>query len=414
MEKVQGINRNALVFIMMTTFLGAMGLGIITPIAPYLVTRYVQNSEGIGAIVGLLTAIYAVCQFIAAPALGALSDRFGRRSILLICLLGSAVGYLLLGLGGALWVLFLGRIIDGLTGANNGIINACIADIIPPDERGKYFGWTGAAMGVGFILGPAIGGLLAKFGYEVPFYVAAVITFINVIYGFLFMPETLPAVARVRSIKASQLNPVSTLGKVMGMPYLRWLLVAMFIYVLPFSALQANLSLLVKDSFNWDADTTGVVVSVFGIMSIFVQAVLLQWLLRRLSEYKVAIMGAAFTLVAFLLLASIVIFRSPIPFMLGLIVFAVGEGFLNPALGGMISGSTGAQSQGEVQGGMQSIISLAGIAGPLIGGELYDRLGHASSYLGGVVLCLLTLWVLVQFGSASATQNALAEKEVPA
>ena len=404
MATASSITRKALIFIMVTTFLGAMGLGIITPIAPYLVTRYVPNSDGIGVIVGLLTAIYAISQFIAAPALGALSDRFGRRSILLICLLGSAVGYLLLGIGGALWVLFLGRIIDGLTGANNGIINACIADIIPADQRGKYFGWTGAAMGVGFILGPAIGGMLAKFGYEVPFYVAATVTFANVIYGFFFMPETLPVTARVSAIKASQLNPVSTLGKVMAMPYLRWLLLAMFIYVLPFSALQANLSLLVKDTLNWDADTTGVVVSVFGIMSIFVQAILLQWLLKRVSENKVAIAGAAFTLAAFLLLASIVLFKSAVPFMLGLIVFAVGEGFLNPALGGMISGSTDAQSQGEVQGGMQSIISLAGIAGPLFGGELYDRFGHGSPYVAGAICCLLTLWVLVQFRGVAAAQ----------
>src|SRR5690349_6693738 len=184
-------NRKAMIFVIVTVLLNTMGFTLIVPVAPFLVTRYVSDPAMIGVAVGWLSSIYAICQFIAAPGLGSLSDRFGRRPLLLLCLLGSAIGYLFLGFGGALWILFLGRAIDGITGANTSIIIAYITDIVPQNERGRYFGIIGAIGALSIVLGPAAGGLMAKFGYEVPFYVAAGVAFFNVIFGLLFMPESL-------------------------------------------------------------------------------------------------------------------------------------------------------------------------------------------------------------------------------
>src|SRR5450432_3636647 len=278
-----GPDRKALFFIILTTFLNTVGLTLIIPLAPFLIAHYVSDSGSLGLTVGLFTSVYAVCQFIAAPGLGALSDRFGRRPILLLCILGSAGGYLLLGIGGALWVLFLGRIIDGLTGANSAILNAYVADIVPPAERGKYFGWIGAIAAISIVLGPVLGGFMAKLGYQLPFFVAGGVALTNLLLGFFFLPESLPKEQRTRSINLARLNPVSTLKDILAMPQLRWLLVAIFLTGLSFIAISANISLFAKDSLNWDTSAVGALFSVFGVTSIATQAVLLPWLLKRLG-----------------------------------------------------------------------------------------------------------------------------------
>src|SRR5215510_2166373 len=220
-------NRKALLFIIVTVILNTLGFTLIVPVAPFLVARYVSNPNSIGVAVGWLGSIYAICQIIAAPGLGVLSDRFGRRPLLLLCLFGSAVGYLLLGIGGALWVLFLGRAIDGLTGANTSIIIAYITDVVPSSQRSKYFGFLGAIGAGCVVLGPAAGGFLAQFGYPVPFFVAGAIAFANVLFGLFFMPESLTRDRRVNSLILSQLNPLSTLREVFLFPQLRWLIVAL-------------------------------------------------------------------------------------------------------------------------------------------------------------------------------------------
>src|SRR6266581_9416555 len=186
--KKGALRMQTLIFMMGTALLSAIGFGIIIPVMPFLVKPYVAPAD-IAMTMGWVTSIYALCQMFAAPVLGALSDIWGRRWILLVCLLGSAVGYVFMGIGGALWILVLGRVIDGITGGNFSILSAYIADVTKPEERGRYFGMFGAMIGVGFIIGPVIGGFLARFGVSAPLYAAAGITFLTVVLGFFALPE---------------------------------------------------------------------------------------------------------------------------------------------------------------------------------------------------------------------------------
>ena len=185
------VDKKAFIFGLMSVFLCGMGFSIISPVVPFLVEPYVSNASEQAFFVTLLTSVYAICVFFVAPGLGALSDRYGRRPILLICLLGSSIGYLIFGIGGSIWVLFLGRIIDGVTGGSISTIFAYFADITSKEERTKYFGWISAIAGIGAAIGPTLGGVLAKFGYAVPMYFGAIITLLNFIYGILYMPESL-------------------------------------------------------------------------------------------------------------------------------------------------------------------------------------------------------------------------------
>ena len=306
-----GIPRKSLIFIVLTAFLSTVGMSILGPIAPFLVSRYVTDSNSIGVTVAALTSLYAICTFFAAPALGALSDRYGRRPILLICLLGSAIGYLIFGIGGALWVLFLARIIDGITGGNITVAYAYIADLTPPGERGKYFGWVGAISGIGLIAGPAIGGLLAKIDLSAPLYFAAAVTLFNAVYGLFFTPESLKPERRATNFSIAGLNPFSTLSKVVSMAQVRWLLIAIFLYTLPFVALANNMALLGKDTLNWDASTAGALFAFVGVSDIFVQGLLLQRLIKGFGEARVALIGLVVVLIGYLLIASIVVVPSP-------------------------------------------------------------------------------------------------------
>lgn len=200
------INKHAIMFGFISVFLTGLGLTIVSPVFPFLVKSYTSNPSSQATAVTLLTSIYALSVFLAAPVLGALSDRYGRRPVLIISLFGSEIGYFIFGIGGALWILFIGRIIEGLTGGGISAIIAYFADIIPSTERTKYFGWISAVVGVGTTLGPTIGGALATFGNSVPMYAGAVITLLNAIYGYLFMPESLEKSKRSSRLFARHFN----------------------------------------------------------------------------------------------------------------------------------------------------------------------------------------------------------------
>lgn len=393
--RLQRPSRSILLFMMIVAFLNTVGMGIVMPVLPFIVQQYVADQSGLATTLGWLGSIYAICQFIAAPGLGALSDRYGRRPVLLVCLFGSAVGYGLFGLGGALWVLFLGRIIDGLTGANFSILAAYIADLTAPEERGKYFGMFGAIGGAGFIIGPAIGGLLARFGYSAPAYVAAGVTLASLVWGYFMLPESLAAEHRTSTFDLSGLNLFKQLGAGFGIPQLRWLLIATFCFSLPFAMMQANLSVLVIDQLHWNADAMGGLFLVIGTLDIVMQGVLAGRLLALFGEVKLTVVGLICELAAYVLFGMIALVASPLLLYAGAALYAIGTGFREPASRGLVSQAAGPQQQGVVQGSSQSIQSLAMVAGPLLAGTLYTQAGQGTPYwLGAGVMALAVLSVL--------------------
>ncbi len=390
----QTVDKKALIFGLMSVFLCGIGFSIITPVVPFLVQPYISNPEDQAIFVTLLTAMYAVCVFFAAPGLGALSDRYGRRPLLLICLLGSATGYLVFGIGGALWVLFAGRIIEGITGGSISTIFAYFADITPRKQRTKYFGWVSAVAGVGAAIGPALGGLLAKFGYPVPMYFGAIITVLNLIFGFFFMPESLDISNRLKKITFVRLNPFTQLVNVLSVKNLKRLLISAFLIWLPNGSLQAVFSQFTIDTFNWAPAIIGLMFSIMGIQDIISQGFIMPKLLKRLSDAQIAILGMASEVIGYSLIAASSLF-SFYPFIIvGMFIFGFGDSIFGPSFNGMLSKSVDTSEQGRIQGGSQSIQALARIIGPIVGGQIYVSLGHSAPAFMGMILIAAAIPVL--------------------
>lgn len=399
------IDQKALIFGLMSVFLCGIGFSIIMPVIPFLVKPYTANAADQAIAVALLTAVYAVCTFLAAPGLGALSDRYGRRPLLLICLLGSAGGYLIFGIGGSLWILFAGRIIDGITGGNISTIFAYFADITPREQRTKYFGWVSAVTGVGTAIGPALGGLLAKFGYSVPMYFGAAVTLLNFAYGFFYMPESLDKDDRLKSIPFVRLNPFTQLVGVLTMKNLKRLLISAFLLWIPGGSLQAVFSQFSLDTFHWGPTAIGLMFSIMGLQDIISQGFIMPRLLMKLGDRQIAVLGmisetAGYGLIALSALLSFYPF-----FIAGMFLFGFGDSIFGPSFNGMVSKSADSSEQGRVQGGSQSIQSLARIMGPVIGGQIYVSVGHAAPALMGVILAAAAVSVLYK-GTQGNTEAA--------
>lgn len=392
----QTVDKHALLFGLIAVFLCGIGFSIIAPVVPFLVQPYTSNPGEQAIVVTLLTSVYAVCVFFAAPALGALSDKYGRRPLLLLCLLGSAVGYLVFGIGGALWVLFAGRIIEGITGGSISTIFAYFADIIPREQRTKYFGWMSAIVGVGTVIGPTVGGLLAKFGYAVPMYFGAGITLLNVIYGSFFMPESLAKNNRLKEIALVRLNPFTQLASVLSLKNLKRLLIAAFLLWIPNGALQAVFSQFTMDTFHWQPALIGLMFSIIGIQDIISQGLIMPRLLVKLSDKQIAMLGMGAEVIGYSLIAASALFSYYPLFIAGMFIFGFGDSIFGPSFNGMLSKSVDASEQGRVQGGSQSIQALARIIGPVIGGQIYVSLGHAAPAFMGVILITGAILVLVK------------------
>jgi DHA1 family tetracycline resistance protein-like MFS transporter len=390
------VDKKALLFGLTAVFLCGIGFSIIMPVVPFLVQPYVSSSKDQAVVVTLLTSVYAICVFFAAPGLGALSDRYGRRPVLLVCLLGSAIGYLIFGIGGALWVLFLGRIIEGVTGGIIGTLFAYFADITPASQRTKYFGWVSALVGVGSAIGPTIGGLLAHFGYSVPLFFGAAITLINFSFGILYMPESLNKENRLQKITPVRLNPLTQLGGILSMRNLKWLLIAGFLIWTPNGSLQAVFSQFTIDSFNWKPALIGLMFSIMGIQDIVSQGLIMPRLLRRLTDAQIATLGMFAEILGYILIALSALFTF-YPFLIvGMFIFGFGDSIFGPSFNGMISKSVDSSEQGRVQGGSQSIQSLARIVGPIVGGQIYVLLGHAAPAFMGILLITIAIPTLRQ------------------
>ncbi|WP_413378576.1 MFS transporter [Paenibacillus taichungensis] len=390
----QTIDKHALLFGLISVFLCGIGFSIIAPVVPFLVQPYISNPGQQAIVVTLLTSVYAFCVFFAAPVLGALSDKYGRRPLLLVCLLGSAIGYLVFGIGGALWVLFAGRIIEGITGGSIGTIFAYFADIIPPEQRTKYFGWVSAVVGVGTVIGPTVGGLLAKIDYSAPMYFGAIITLVNVIYGSFFMPESLDKKHRLKEITLVRLNPFIQLANLLSMKNLNRLLISAFLLWIPNGSLQAVFSQFSMDTFNWKPAIIGLMFSIMGVQDIISQSFIMPKLLKRLSDKQIAILGMISEIIGYSLIALSTLFSFYPLFIAGMFIFGFGDSIFGPSFNGMLSKSVDSSEQGRIQGGSQSIQALARMIGPIIGGQIYVSFGHAAPAVMGMILIAAAIPVL--------------------
>jgi MFS transporter, DHA1 family, tetracycline resistance protein len=386
-----GTPKSALFLIFVITFLNTLGMTIIMPIVPFVVQRYVHTPSAVAIWVGILTSVYALCAFLAAPALGALSDRIGRKPVLIASVLGSAVGFVVFGIGGALWALLLGRIIDGLTGGNISAIFAYLADITPPEDRASRFGLAGAISGIGFMVGPAIGGLLAHFGLSTPVFVAAGIAVVAACLGVFVLPESLDPEHRSAGFSLTDVHPLRKITDALARPDLRPILLIVLAMTIPMAGLQSNLSVFGLDVLKWGPTTIGLFMLGVGVLDIIVQGGLVRFLAPRIGEAKVVLIGMIGQAVGYLLLAIVASHTSIWLFVFGGLLFAASEGGTGPALSGLASRSVSPREQGWLMGGIQSMNSAARVIGPLLAGALYSMVGRSAPYWFGLVVIVLIL-----------------------
>ena len=353
-------NQAALGFIFITMLIDVIGWGIIIPVIPGLIEELIQGEISEAAKVGgWITFAYAITQFIFAPLIGNLSDQFGRRPIILISLLGFTLDYILLALAPSITWLFIGRIIAGITGASITTASAYIADISTIENRAKNFGMIGAAFGLGFIIGPVIGGLLGQYGARVPFYAAAALCFLNFLYGYFILPESLPKEKRsVLNLKKA--NPIGSFLHLKKYPKLIGLASSMFLLYVASHAIQSNWSFFTMYKFNWDEKMVGISLGVIGLFVALVQGVLIRWVNPWLGNEKSIYAGFFLYSLGMLLFTfanqSWVMFIFLIPYCLG--------GIAGPALQAVISIQVPETEQGKIQGTLTSLMSASAIVGP--------------------------------------------------
>ncbi|MDX2163712.1 MAG: MFS transporter [bacterium] len=404
-------------FILITAFLNLAGIGIVAPVLNFVAGRYVTDPDQLAWTVSLLFTAYSLFQFIATPTLGALSDRFGRRPVLLVSLVGSAIGYAMLGIGGALWVLFAGRIIDGITGGNISTIYAYAADISTPQERTRFFGQIGAWSGMGFVIGPALGGLLYQVtgALEAPFFAAALVTLFNVVWGWFVMPESLRADRRVTNIPLYRLNPVSQLTGVFRIAHIRFLLIAILLWTITFAVLQSNIAYLTEDQLGWTPNQTNLLFFGIGLLQVFTQGFLIPRLVPRFGEGRLAV-GGMLSMVIGLCIIGVGALTGSAALVFAAILFnSTGNGLTIPTTTALMSGSVSLREQGSIQGGNQSIQALGRVLGPLYAGFVYTTFSAAATYFSAagllVVAALFAAYsvrVIGQYQARRATeQNAV-------
>ena len=356
------MRNRAVLFIVITMVIDAMGIGLIIPVMPDLFEEVGASDLSRAAIWGgILATTFAVMQFNFGPVLGGLSDRFGRRPVLLISLAALAVDYLVMAVAGSLWLLLIGRMIGGITAATQATANAYMADISAPEDRAANFGLLGAAFGVGFVLGPLIGGALAELGTRAPFYAAAFLSAANAVFGYFVLTETLSPENR-RPFSWRRANPLGSLIQLRKLPGVGLLLVVFFIYQVAFTVYPAVWSFFGKERFGWDPGMIGLSLGLFGIMLAIVQGALIRPILRVLGERGTVIYGHGFDVLAFLAIA----FVTSGSVMLMLVPLAALAAVITPALQGIMSKAVSADSQGELQGALLSISSVAMIFSPMI------------------------------------------------
>ncbi|MEM7753139.1 MAG: TCR/Tet family MFS transporter [Pseudomonadota bacterium] len=390
--------RLTLGFILATVVIDAMGIGLILPVMPALLQEIgdvpLANAATWG---GWLTAVFAIMQFFFSPVVGALSDRFGRRPILLISLFVLMLDYLVMAVAHALWLLFVARIVAGLCAATQSTATAAIADLSKPEEKAARFGLVGAAFGVGFVLGPMIGGILGEYGTRAPFYAAAALAALNMVLGYFVLPETVTDKTR-RPLTWARTNPFGAFRSVGRNPSLQRPLLLFFLYQVAFFVYPATWAFFTTARFGWSEAMIGASLASFGVAMALVQGGLIRVILRILGDRGTVIYGLIFNTFAFLALAlvtngTIALLLTPLT-ALGAVV--------TPALQGIMSRQTSDDSQGELQGVLSSAGAVATIISPLVMTRVFSHFASedAAFFLPGapfLVSMTLMLVCLVVF-----------------
>lgn len=354
--------RPAVLFILITVMLDSMGIGLIIPVMPDLIQEVRGADLSTAALWGgVLSTTFAVMQFLFGPVIGGLSDRFGRRPVLLISLVVMTLDYLVMAVAGSIVLLLIGRVVGGITAATQSTANAYMADISGPEDRAANFGLIGAAFGVGFVLGPLLGGLLGEYGTRAPFYAAAALTALNAVFGYLVLKETVTDEIR-RPFRWARANPLGSFRQLGRLPGVVPLLIVFFLYQLAFMVYPAIWSYFGKERFGWEPATIGLSLALFGIMMAVVQGGLIRPVLRILGERGTVIYGHLFDVGAFLALA----FVTSGTVALILTPLAALAAVITPALQGIMSKAVGRDAQGELQGALTSIMALAMIFSPMM------------------------------------------------
>lgn len=374
--------RNAAIgFIFITLLIDVIGFGIIIPVMPQLISDLKQVDISTAAKYGsYLTVAYAITQFLFAPVLGSLSDKYGRRPVLLFSLFGFGIDYLFLALAPSYNWLFAGRIIAGITGASFSTAAAYIADISAPENRAKNFGMIGAAFGIGFIIGPLLGGLLSSFGQRIPFYAAAALALLNWAYGFFVLPESLKKENR-REFNWKRANPIGTLLHLRKFASVAGLLLSVLLLYIAAHAVMSNWNYFTIHRFKWNETMVGISLAVVGVLVALVQAGLTRVINPKIGSEKSLYSGLMLYAIGMLLFGianqSWMMFVFLIPYCLG--------GIAQPAIQAVMAGKVPPNAQGELQGAITSLMSLAAIIGPLVMNNLFFFFTHSEApiYLPG-------------------------------
>lgn len=350
--------------------LNSIGMSVVLPLLPFIVGQYLPSQQ---IVVGMsvLLSVFAACTFFAAPIFGALSDRYGRKNILVISLLGSVIGYILFGIGGALWILFLGRIIDGLTAGNISILFAYISDTTEPKERTKWFGYISSAMGIGKLGGPALGGLLGSFSLALPFFVTAALLFVSGVATYFLLPESLAPEKRTKHLTVNSFNVFSHFKDIFRLKEVKLLLILGMLFYAALGIFQFNFTIFLKDIYKWGPAFIGTILTLVGICEILSRAVLLPWLLKNFNERSIGIAGLmGFGIGLGFILMSVFV---PSVFLISLAVIFIitGEGLFDPTYNARLSQSIDESKQGKLQGVNQSVQSANNVIMPLVAAAIY-------------------------------------------
>jgi DHA1 family tetracycline resistance protein-like MFS transporter len=395
---LNSIKRLALSFIFFTALMDSVGFGIIMPVLPDLIMDVTGENLATSAVYGgSLMFVYAVMQFFFAPVLGNLSDAYGRRPILLASMFVLAVNYVLMGFAQSLFLLILGRIISGIGASTMGTCNAYIADVIEPEERAQYFGLMGAAFGMGFIIGPVIGGFLGEYGARIPFFATAALLSANFIFGLFILPESLSKENR-RTFKPARANPFTTFIELSKFKIVFGILGVLFVYNLGHHVLPSIWSYYTIERFDWSPREIGYSLGFIGVLMVFVQGFLIRIVIPRFGVRWSGIIGMSMAAIAFIGYSGA---SSPLLLYIAMVPGALG-GLAGPAMSAIASSQVGTQQQGELQGGISSMMSLTSIISPplMTLSFGYFTAGDASMYLPGAPFLLaaaLTVISLAMF-----------------